>query len=121
MREMLAVTGALVGAGLVDTVVLITAGRCSGATHGLMVAHVTPEAALGGPIAAIRDGDIITLDIEARRIDVELPAAVLTERLRSWTPPQPRYPHGALAKYAATVGSASKGALTSPVPQPTLE
>jgi dihydroxy-acid dehydratase len=118
MREMLSVTGALVGGGLGDSVALITDGRFSGATHGLMVAHVTPEAALGGPIAGIRDGDIITLDIEARRIDVEVPAGELAHRLRSWAPPPPRYPHGVLAKYAATVGSASRGALTSPVPAP---
>jgi dihydroxy-acid dehydratase len=121
MREMLAVTGALVGGGLGDTVALITDGRFSGATHGLMVAHVTPEAALGGPIAVIRDGDIVDLDTEARRIDVEVPAEELRQRLRSWTPPSPRYPHGALAKYAATVGSASFGALTSPVPHPTMK
>jgi dihydroxy-acid dehydratase len=119
MREMLSVTGALVGGGLGDSVALITDGRFSGATHGLMVAHVTPEAALGGPIAVIRDGDRITLDIEARRIDVEVPAGELTERLRSWEPPTPRYPHGVLAKYAAMVGSAARGALTSPVPPPT--
>lgn len=115
---MLSVTGALVGGGLGDSVALITDGRFSGATHGLMVAHVSPEAALGGPIAAVREGDIITLDIEARRVDVEVPAAELTARLGSWAPPPLRYPHGALAKYAATVGSASRGALTSPVPDP---
>ena len=116
MREMLAVTGAIVGAGLSDSVALITDGRFSGATHGFMVAHVTPEAALGGPIAAIRDGDVITIDVEARRIDIEVSDSELTERLAAWTPPTPRYPFGALAKYAATVGSASRGALTSPVP-----
>jgi dihydroxy-acid dehydratase len=118
MREMLSVTGALVGAGLGDTVALITDGRFSGATHGLMVAHVTPEAALRGPLAALRDGDIITIDIDSRRIDVDVPAAALAERLSSWAPPPPRYPFGVLAKYAATVGSASRGALTSPVPEP---
>jgi dihydroxy-acid dehydratase len=118
MREMLSVTGALVGAGLGDTVALITDGRFSGATHGLMVAHVTPEAALGGPLAALRDGDIITIDIDSRRIDVDVPASALAERLSSWAPPPPRYPFGVLAKYAATVGAASRGALTSPVPEP---
>jgi dihydroxy-acid dehydratase len=118
MREMLSVTGALVGAGLGDTVALITDGRFSGATHGLMVAHVTPEAALRGPLAALRDGDIITIDIDSRRIDVDVPATALAERLSSWAPPPPRYPFGVLAKYAATVGSASRGALTSPVPEP---
>ncbi len=120
MREMLAVTGALVGAGLGDSVALITDGRFSGATHGFMVAHVTPEAALGGPIAAVRDGDIITIDVPTRRADIDVPAAELAERLRGWTAPAPRYPYGALAKYAATVGSASRGALTSPVPEPGL-
>jgi dihydroxy-acid dehydratase len=116
MREMLSVTGAIVGAGLGDSVVLITDGRFSGATHGFMIAHVTPEAALGGPLAAVRDGDVITVDVDARRIDIEVGEADLAERLRGWTPPPPRYPYGALAKYAATVGSASFGALTSPVP-----
>jgi dihydroxy-acid dehydratase len=120
MREMLAVTGALVGAGLGDSVALITDGRFSGATHGFMVAHVTPEAALGGPIAAVRDGDIITIDVPTRRADIDVPAAELAVRLRGWTAPAPRYPYGALAKYAATVGSASRGALTSPVPEPGL-
>ena len=118
MREMLSVTGAIVGAGLGDSVVLITDGRFSGATHGFMIAHVTPEAALGGPIAAVRDGDVVTIDVEARRIDIEVSEAELAERLSGWTPPAPRYPYGALAKYAAVVGSASRGALTSPVPQP---
>ena len=116
MREMLSVTGAIVGAGLGDSVVLITDGRFSGATHGFMIAHVTPEAALGGPLAAVRDGDIVTVDVEARRIDIEVSEADLAERLRGWSAPPPRYPYGALAKYAAVVGSASFGALTSPVP-----
>ncbi len=85
MREMLSVTGAIVGAGLGDSVVLITDGRFSGATHGFMIAHVTPEAALGGPLAAVRDGDVITVDVDARRIDVEVSDAELAERLRGWT------------------------------------
>jgi dihydroxy-acid dehydratase len=118
MREMLAVTGAIVGAGLSDSVALITDGRFSGATHGFMVAHVCPEAALGGPIAALRDGDIVSIDVEARSLDVELDAAELAARLAEWQRPAPRYPYGALAKYAATVGSASRGALTSPIPAP---
>ncbi len=118
MREMLSVTGAIVGAGLGDSVVLITDGRFSGATHGFMIAHVTPEAALGGPLAAIRDGDVITIDVDARVIDIDADDEVLAARLQDWTPPAPRYPYGALAKYAATVGSASFGALTSPVPAP---
>ncbi len=116
MREMLAVTGAIVGAGLGDSVVLITDGRFSGATHGFMIAHVTPEAALGGPLAAVRDGDVITVDVDARRIDVDVSDAEFAARLRDWVPPPPRYRYGALAKYAAMVGSASFGALTSPVP-----
>ena len=116
MREMLSVTGAIAGAGLGDSIALITDGRFSGATHGFMVAHVTPEAALGGPIAAVRDGDSITIDVETRRIDIDVTAADLAERLRDWAPPRPRYPYGALAKYAAVVGSASRGAITSPVP-----
>jgi dihydroxy-acid dehydratase len=117
MREMLSVTGALVGAGLGDSVALITDGRFSGATHGFMVAHVTPEAALGGPIAAVRDGDVVSIDVEARRVDIDVTEADLAARLRAWTAPPPRYPYGALAKYAATVGSASRGAITSPVPE----
>ena len=84
---------------------LITDGRFSGATHGFMVAHVTPEAALGGPLAAVRDGDVITLDVDARRIDVDVSEAELARRLQGWAPPAPRYPYGALAKYAATVGA----------------
>jgi dihydroxy-acid dehydratase len=116
MREMLAVTGALAGSGLNESVALITDGRFSGATHGFMIAHVTPEAALGGPIAAIRDGDVITIDVGARTVDIGVRADELAERLRTWRPRPPRYPYGALAKYAATVGPASHGALTSPVP-----
>ena len=117
MREMLSVTGALVGAGLSESVALITDGRFSGATHGFMVAHVTPEAALRGPIAAVRDGDVVTIDVQTRRIDIDVTPDDLAERLRDWTAPPPRYPYGALAKYAATVGSASHGAITSPVPE----
>jgi dihydroxy-acid dehydratase len=120
MPEMLAVTGALVGAGLGDSVALVTDGRFSGATHGFMIAHVTPEAALGGPIGAVRDGDMVSIDAGTRRIDVEVPAPELAERLRTRAARAPRYPFGAFAKYAATVGSASRGALTSPVPQAPL-
>jgi dihydroxy-acid dehydratase len=113
MREMLHVTAALVGEGLGDEVVLITDGRFSGATHGLMVGHIAPEAARGGPIAALRDGDTIVLDVASRRLDVELPADELARRLAEWTPPEPRYRQGVFAKYAAHVGSASEGAPTS--------
>ncbi|HSP64820.1 MAG TPA: dihydroxy-acid dehydratase, partial [Candidatus Deferrimicrobium sp.] len=83
-----------------------------------MIAHVTPEAALRGPLAAVRDGDMVTIDVDSGRIDLDISDAEMAERLRGWTPPPPRYPSGALAKYAATVGSASLGALTSPVPAP---
>jgi dihydroxy-acid dehydratase len=110
MREMLAVTGALVGQGLGDTVALLTDGRFSGATHGLMVAHVAPEAAHGGPIAFVRDGDKITFDVKARRLDLE---ANIEERRAQWKPPAPRYTSGVMAKYAKLVSSASEGAVTN--------
>jgi dihydroxy-acid dehydratase len=112
MREMLAVTAALVGQGLGDSVALLTDGRFSGATHGLMAGHVAPEAMRGGPIAAVRDGDTIVFDIDARRLDVEIPDEEIRERLQSWTPPAPRYDRGAFAKYARLVSSASEGAVT---------
>ncbi|HXQ27373.1 MAG TPA: dihydroxy-acid dehydratase [Candidatus Acidoferrales bacterium] len=110
MREMLAVTAALVGQGLGDSIALVTDGRFSGATHGLMVGHVAPEAAHGGPIALVRDGDKITLDVRARRLDVE---ANLDERRAQWKAPAPRYTSGVMAKYAKLVSSASEGAITS--------
>ncbi len=109
MREMLGVTGAIVGQGLSESTALITDGRFSGATHGFMVGHVSPEAAVGGPIALVRDGDIITLDVRARRLDV---AANLDERRAQWKPPVPRYTTGVMAKYAKLVSSASEGAVT---------
>jgi len=109
MREMLAVTGALVGQGLGGSIALITDGRFSGATHGLMVGHIAPEAANGGPIAFLRDGDKITLDVRARRLDVE---ANLDERRAQWKAPEPRYKTGVMAKYAKLVSSASEGAIT---------
>jgi dihydroxy-acid dehydratase len=112
MREMLGVTAALVGAGLGDSVALLTDGRFSGATHGLMAGHVAPEAANGGPIAAVRDGDTIIFDIKARRLDVDLPAQELDARLRQWKAPAPRYTTGVMAKYAKLVSSASEGAVT---------
>lgn len=113
MREMLGVTAALVGAGLGDSVALLTDGRFSGATHGLMAGHVAPEAANGGPIAAARDGDTIVFDIKARRLDVEISAEEMTARLRRWSPPAPRYKSGVMAKYAKLVSSAAEGAITS--------
>ena len=115
MREMLHVTAALVGEGLGEEVALVTDGRFSGATHGFMVGHVAPEAARGGPLAALRDGDIVTLDVDARRLDVELSDDELAARLAGWQPRAPRYATGVLAKYAAQVGSASEGAITRPV------
>jgi dihydroxy-acid dehydratase len=112
MREMLAVTAALVGAGLGDSVALLTDGRFSGATHGLMAGHVAPEAASGGPIAAVRAGDSIVFDIEARRLDVEISDQEMKARLRQWSAPRPRYTSGVMAKYAKLVSSASEGAVT---------
>jgi len=112
MREMLHVTAALVGEGLGDEVALITDGRFSGATHGLMVGHVAPEAFRGGPIADLRDGDIVVVDVENRRLDLEVPEEELAARRAAWTQPEPRHTSGVFAKYAATVRSASEGAVT---------
>jgi dihydroxy-acid dehydratase len=111
MREMLAITGALIGQGLGDSVVLLTDGRFSGATHGFMGGHLAPEAAVGGPVAFVRDGDVVTLDVDKGRIDV---AADLDARRAGWKAPAPRYRYGVMAKYAAGVSSASLGAVTSP-------
>jgi dihydroxy-acid dehydratase len=113
MREMLAVTAALVGAGLGDSVALLTDGRFSGATHGLMAGHVAPEAARGGPIAAVRDGDVVVLEVARRELRVELSDAEIQKRLASWRPPEPRYPTGVMAKYARQVSSAAQGAVTN--------
>jgi dihydroxy-acid dehydratase len=115
MREMLGVTGAIVGRGLGDSVALVTDGRFSGATHGFMIAHVAPEAAVGGPIAALREGDTVSIDVEAGEMNVEVAPGEIAERLRAWTPPPPRYRTGVMAKYVALVGSASEGAVTSQV------
>jgi len=112
MREMLGVTGALVGEGLGDSVALLTDGRFSGATHGLMAGHAAPEAARGGPIAAVADGDTVVFDIEKRRIDMEVPDAEIVKRLAKWKAPAPRYKRGVFAKYAELVSSASEGAVT---------
>lgn len=114
MREMLGVTAAIVGEGLDESVALVTDGRFSGATRGLMVGHVAPEAARGGPIAALADGDLVVIDVEARRLEVELDAQELVKRLTAWRAPAARYPTGVFAKYAAMVGSASEGAVTRP-------
>src|SRR6202035_1829508 len=114
MREMLGVTAAIVGAGLGDSVALLTDGRFSGATRGLMAGHVSPEAALGGPIAGVRDGDMIRFDVEKRVLEVEVSDQVLRQRMAQWKAPQPRYPTGVFAKYGALVSSASQGAITRP-------
>jgi len=114
MREMLSVTGAIVGEGLGDTVALLTDGRFSGATHGLMAGHVSPEAALGGPIAAVRDGDMILFDVNQRKLEAEISDQEIRRRMSAWKPPQPRYPTGVFAKYAALVLSAAEGAITKP-------
>ena len=113
MREMLAVTGAIVGAGLGDSVALLTDGRFSGATHGLMAGHVAPEAARGGPIAAVREGDTVSFDLPKRALSVDLTDAEIQKRLANWQPPKPRYTHGVFAKYAALVSSSSLGAITT--------
>ncbi|MGZ5360863.1 MAG: dihydroxy-acid dehydratase [Solirubrobacterales bacterium] len=113
MREMLQVTAALVGEGLGDKVALLTDGRFSGATRGLMAGHVAPEAVKGGPIAAVRDGDQITLDVSARRLDVKLSDEEIADRVAIYEPPEPLYASGVMAKYAATVSSAAQGAITT--------
>jgi dihydroxy-acid dehydratase len=112
MREMLAVTAAIVGAGLGDSVALVTDGRFSGATRGLMAGHVAPEAAAGGPIAVIRDGDLVTFDIAARTLSADVSPDEVAARLRRWAAPAPRFTSGVMAKYARLVSSASAGAVT---------
>jgi dihydroxy-acid dehydratase len=113
MREMLGVTAAIVGAGLGDSVALLTDGRFSGATHGLMAGHVAPEAVKGGPIAAVKNGDVITFDIVKRRLDVALSQREISARLKKVKPPTPRYTSGVMGKYARHVSSASEGAITT--------
>lgn len=113
MREMLGVTSAIVGAGLSDSVALLTDGRFSGATYGFMVAHVAPEAFNGGPIAAVCEGDSILIDVDACVLHLEVHPGEIARRLDEWRPPAPRYRTGVFAKYVALVGSASEGAVTS--------
>ena len=113
MQEMLSVTGALVGEGLGDSVALLTDGRFSGGTHGLMIGHVAPEAALGGPIGLVEEGDEIVIDVETKRLDLDVPEATLAARRERWTAPPPRYAGGVMAKYSALVSSASEGAVTT--------
>jgi len=115
MQEMLSVTGALVGEGLGDTVALLTDGRFSGGTHGLMIGHVAPEAALGGPIALVQEGDEVVIDVDRGALDLNVAADELARRRASWSPPAAHYPGGVMAKYAALVGSASEGAITTGV------
>jgi len=112
MREMLQVTAAIVGEGLGESVAMVTDGRFSGATRGLMIGHVAPEAAVGGPLAALRDGDIIRIDVDTRTLAVE--GVDIAARMRDWSPPEPHYRHGVLARYALLVGSASEGAMLQP-------
>ena len=112
LREMLGVTGAIVGEGLGESVALLTDGRFSGATHGFMVGHVAPEAARGGPLAAVANGDTVVIDVETRRIDMEVPDAEIQARMAKWQAPEPRYKRGVFSKYAALVSSASEGAVT---------
>jgi len=116
MREMLAPTSAIMGRGLGAEVALITDGRFSGGTHGFVVGHITPEAALGGPLALVRNGDRIVIDALTRQVALEVPARELAARRRKWRRPRPRYTRGVLAKYARLVGSASAGAVTDPNP-----
>jgi dihydroxy-acid dehydratase len=117
MREMLSVTASVIGAGLGESVALVTDGRFSGATRGLMVGHVAPEAARGGPLAAVHEGDTIVIDVLAGTLDVELSSEQLAERLAAWEPPPPLYDFGVFARYRACVGSASMGAVLSAHPR----
>jgi dihydroxy-acid dehydratase len=114
MREMLSITSSVVGAGLGESVALVTDGRFSGATRGLMVGHVAPEAARGGPLAALRDGDVITIDVDAGTLDVALSDEELAARLAAWSPPPAPFDFGVFARYRAQVGSASEGAVLRP-------
>ncbi len=114
MPEMLQITAAIIGAGLGDSVALVTDGRFSGATHGFMVGHVSPEAFRGGPLAALQEGDVVVIDVVAGEIRAELPDGELERRLAGWTQPPARVTSGVLAKYAALVSSASEGAVTRP-------
>ena len=115
MQEMLAITAGIVGQGLADSVALLTDGRFSGATKGLMIGHVAPEAFVGGPIAAIHEGDTVVIDTDARSLNIDVPAEEIAMRLAAWRRPEPRYTSGVLAKYASLVTSAAEGAITKPV------
>lgn len=115
MREMLSATAALVGQGISDNVAMVTDGRFSGATRGLMVGHVSPEAMTGGPISLVKDGDLVTIDLDRGKLDLKVPRAEINDRKKKWIPIKPRYKNGALAKYASLVRSASEGAITRPI------
>jgi dihydroxy-acid dehydratase len=117
MREMLSVTSSVVGAGLGETVALVTDGRFSGATRGLMVGHVSPEAARGGPLAVVADGDPVAIDVDAGRLDLEIPAEELGARLAAWSLPPLPYGEGVFGRYRALVSSASEGAVLRPSPR----
>ena len=114
MREMLGVTAAIVGEGLGESVALLTDGRFSGATRGLMMGHVSPEAALGGPIAAVHEGDMVRIDVNERLLELEISDAEIERRMSQWKAPKPRFATGVFGKYAALVHSASEGAITRP-------
>ena len=113
MQEMLAVTGAIMGQGLGDDVLLLTDGRFSGATRGPMIGHVAPEAAVGGPIALVQDGDTVVMNVESRELTLVVSDKELERRLSNWTAPAPNYTHGVMGKYAKLVGSAANGAVTT--------
>ena len=113
MQEMLSVTGALSGQGLGESVLLMTDGRFSGATRGASIGHVAPEAAVGGPIGLVQDGDTIVMDVERRDLSIKVPKAVLELRRKTWAPPPPNYTSGVMAKYAKLVSTASRGAVTT--------
>lgn len=113
MREMLGVTAAIAGAGLSDDVALLTDGRFSGATRGISVGHIAPEAAVGGMIAYVKDGDMITIDVDRRELRVDISRSELTKRKKVWRAPEARYKKGVMAKYARSVSSASEGAITN--------
>lgn len=114
MREMLGVTAAIMGEGMGESVALLTDGRFSGATRGLMIGHVAPEAALGGPIAAVHEGDLVRIDVRERLLELEISDEEIRRRMSGWKPPKPRYATGVFGKYAALVSSASEGAITRP-------
>jgi dihydroxy-acid dehydratase len=115
MREMLSATAALVGQGISDSVAMVTDGRFSGATRGLMIGHVSPEAMVGGPISLVKNGDMVSVDVKRGKVDLEVSQVEIRNRKKKWKPIRPRYKNGVLAKYASLVSSASEGAVTRPL------